>query len=566
MLKIFTKSNLGKVLPFLVILLGSILVSRELFLKGYFPMHDDMQVNRLYEMDLCFRDGQIPCRWVPDMGYGYGYPLFNYYPPLPFYFGELVHALGFSFLDSTKVMFIAGFLISGILMFLFARKLWGNWGGLLSSVLYIFAPYHAVDVYVRGAMNEFWALVLLPGIYLALYQLTKTRKRKWGIILSIFIALTLLSHNLMSFIFVPGLFLFWLIIVYFEKSYWKEIALKTFLYGILGFSLAAFFTLPVLFEAKYVHIETMTMGYFNFLAHYVSLDKLLISRYWGYGSSSWGQTEGMPFQVGYPHWILALVVFAGFTYLKFKKKILSEIFSFSCFFIILFIFSLFLIHARSTPVWLSISYLKYLQFPWRFLGLVTFSISALGGGIVFMAKKEKFKFLIMACLSIITVALNFTYFTPSKRIIITDKEKLFSAKGWNKLQTDAIFDYLPKYAKAPPAGPAPLKPEVKEGIADISEISKGTNWYNFEVNVKKESTLQVPLYDFPVWKASVDKKETKITHDNFLGLITIKVPEGEHKVNLKLVNTPIRTLGNLISGFSWLFLLFFLIRRRFVEE
>ena len=100
---------------------------RDLFKKGYFSIHDDLQVGRLYQMDLCFRDGQLPCRWVPDMGYGYGYPLFNYYPPLPYYFGELIHIIGFSIIDSTKVMFIAGFVISAILMFLFGRKLWGDW-------------------------------------------------------------------------------------------------------------------------------------------------------------------------------------------------------------------------------------------------------------------------------------------------------------------------------------------------------------------------------------------------------------------------------------------------------
>ena len=49
----------------------------------YWNMHDDMQLVRQLEMDKCLKDGQIPCRWTPDLGYGYGYPLFNFYPPLP---------------------------------------------------------------------------------------------------------------------------------------------------------------------------------------------------------------------------------------------------------------------------------------------------------------------------------------------------------------------------------------------------------------------------------------------------------------------------------------------------
>ena len=62
-----------------------------LLMAPFFSHHDDVQVIRLYEMDKCIKDGQIPCRWVPDLGGLYGYPIFNYYAPLPYYFGELFY-------------------------------------------------------------------------------------------------------------------------------------------------------------------------------------------------------------------------------------------------------------------------------------------------------------------------------------------------------------------------------------------------------------------------------------------------------------------------------------------
>ncbi|GAF99922.1 unnamed protein product, partial [marine sediment metagenome] len=133
-------------------------------------MHDDMQIMRIFELDKCFQDGQIPCRWVPDLGYSYGYPLFNYYPPLPYYLGELFYLLGFSLINSVKLLFGLGFILSGIFMYLLAREFWGNLGGFLAGIFYIYAPYHAVDVYVRGAMGEHWALVCFPLILLAVYK------------------------------------------------------------------------------------------------------------------------------------------------------------------------------------------------------------------------------------------------------------------------------------------------------------------------------------------------------------------------------------------------------------
>ena len=59
-----------------------------LFQRGYFSMHDDLQATRQLELNKCFVDGQVPCRWVPDLGYGFGYPLFNYYPSLPYLIGQ----------------------------------------------------------------------------------------------------------------------------------------------------------------------------------------------------------------------------------------------------------------------------------------------------------------------------------------------------------------------------------------------------------------------------------------------------------------------------------------------
>src|SRR5574337_739444 len=89
-----------------IILLFSLLFGWQLLRPGYYTMHDDLQVMRLYEMDRCFKDGQLPCRFAPDMGQNYGQPLFNYYSAFPYYLGELIHLTGFSFIDTVKLLFL----------------------------------------------------------------------------------------------------------------------------------------------------------------------------------------------------------------------------------------------------------------------------------------------------------------------------------------------------------------------------------------------------------------------------------------------------------------------------
>lgn len=542
-----------KLVPIFFILVATVIATRELFFKGFFPMHDDMQVGRLYQMDLCFRDGQIPCRWVPDMGYSYGYPLFNFYPPFPYYLGQFFHLLGFSYINSIKLLFILGFFVSGVFIYLLTEKLWGKWGGILSSILYLLAPYHSVDVYVRGAMNEFWALAFLPGLYWSVYEVIERddeSRNRYLLFFSLFLALLLLSHNVMSFIFAPGVALFALVLIWLKKQSFWRIFFTFVKYVFLGLGMAVFFTLPVIFEQKYVHIETMLMGYFNYLAHYVSIGKLLFSRYWGYGSSSWQQTEGMPFQVGFPHWILAVATFILFIFLSFRKKTLKNKTFLVSFFFLLFLGSLFLIHPRSVFIWNRIPYLAYLQFPWRFLTLVIFAASVLGGGLIFLIKNKTKNALLALFLIIVTILLNFTFFKPAEIIDIDDTEKLFSAKGWHRLQTDAIFDYLPKSAKAPPADPAPAVPQVIEGEVEVSEVSKGTDWYRFETK-GTQGVVQIPIYFFPGWKVYVDGEETDFVYDNPLGLITVSLSEGEHSVLVRLTNTPVRTAANLVSLIAW---------------
>lgn len=135
---------------------------------------DTSHAVRIFELRRCLDDGQLPCRWVPDLGNGYGYPLFNYYPPLPYYVGDLLHWLGLSYLRTVDVLYAIGLVGAGLSMFALARRLWGDLGGLVSAVAYVYAPYLALDVYMRGALAELWALALAPALLWALYELITT--------------------------------------------------------------------------------------------------------------------------------------------------------------------------------------------------------------------------------------------------------------------------------------------------------------------------------------------------------------------------------------------------------
>lgn len=552
----------SKEFPFWIfwVVLISLFSFLPLLIGGYFSMHDDLQVSRLYEMSLCFKDGQFPCRWVPDMGFGYGYPLFNYYPPLPFYIGQIFLFLGFSFINTAKILFILAFVFSGIFGFLLGRELWGKYGGYVVSAFYIFAPYHALDAYVRGALNEFWALVLFPAIFWAVLKLIKTGEKKFVLMLSLFVGFLLMSHNAMAFFFAPAIACWSLFLVWFFKKDCKVLS-KVLIGGFWGLGLASFFTLPALLEKGLVHIETMLMGYFNYLAHFATLKQLFFSRFWGYGPSWWGPEDMMAFSIGQAHWIILLVSLVIFGILWKKKR--EENFKLLLFLTVFFLGYAYLAHSRSTFFWKIFPPLEFVQFPWRFVGISVFFASIASGSLIFLAKTESKKLILAAILILLVAGMNISFFHPERIIKISDSEKIFSEKGWHKLQTDAIFDYLPIDATLPPAEKAPEEPVIVSGEAKVRNFKKGSDWLSFAVDVESEKALvKAPIYYYPNLKLLVDKKLYDFNYDNELALPVFELEKGSHSINLKIENTFIRKVSNLISFFSWLAIVFFIFRMR----
>src|SRR3989344_6341801 len=118
------------------------------FNSQFFYTQDHIFVARLQQMSTALSDGHFPVRWVSDLRFGE--PIFNYYAPLPYYLGALIKLLGFNYIWVAKILFILSSFLSAVTMYLLCRKLFNQKSAFLATALYIWAPYRAVDLYVRG--------------------------------------------------------------------------------------------------------------------------------------------------------------------------------------------------------------------------------------------------------------------------------------------------------------------------------------------------------------------------------------------------------------------------------
>ncbi len=558
-------------LPLLAVLFFAWLAAKPLFGTGYFNMHDDLQMMRQLDMEKCFIDLQIPCRWIPDMGYGFGYPLFNFYPPLPYLVGQLFRLVGYSFMDTAKALFITAFFASAVTMYFLARKFFGRLGGVISSIFYVWAPYHAVDIYVRGAMNESWGLIWFPLILLFSYNLISHSQKRWfsreqlpnvvGIALSWAALLT--SHNLMVIVFTPFFALWCLAWLVYHRN-WKTIPFLV-ASGVWAFALAAFFTLPVFLEKNIVQTDTLVKGYYEYTAHFPSAAQLFISRFWGYGPSVWmTQDDKMSFQIGWFHWIIpiAVVLLLGIKFIK-SRKVSPLLLAVGVLFLTGW-FATFMAHPRSTPIWAHISALQFIQFPWRYLTIVIFGFSFVAGAVVTVFRGVT-RYVVAASVVILVLAYSWNFFVPEHGKLgpLTDGQK-FTGAAWELQQTAGIYDYLPNTAKTAPKAPRGVIAEVMKGKGTITSKLEGTNHFAFEANITEDSLVRINQLAFPNWKVTVDGSvvDSYVPETEEWGRFYVPIPKGDHKVEVRLEDTPVRTVGNIITLISWVLLALILIGRR----
>lgn len=530
----------------------------------YWNMHDDMQMIRQLEMEKCFQDGQIPCRWTPDLGYGYGYPLFNFYPPLPYLVGQVYRTLGFTYIGTVKAATLSLIVLSALTMYLLASSLTGPPGGFIAGLFYSYASYHAVNVYVRGAMNEAWAAVFLPLIFYFAKKLLEKYSLTSLILLSLSWTCLLLSHNPMALTFML-FFIPWCLYFYFKNNH--SLNIKPIIHfafsGLLALFLSAFFTLPVLFESKLVQIDSMFQNYYHYSVHFVSFKQLFLSNFWGDGPSVWGSFDAMPYSLGILYWFLPLLVFVFYAIKTIKNKSLRGTFL-PLIIVSLALFATFLTHERSTFIWLLLSPIQKIQFPWRFLNhsLFLFSLSAAFIPLLLKDKFPKSYRFILIPIIFSLILLNFKYFFPVTYGPITDAQK-FSGLAWNNQITSGIYDYLPKTASTA------AKFKAKDIIDDVDPKNteykllsweKGTDWWLFNLKNETEAKFTLASLYFPNFQLYDNQQALAFDVEPTLGRIVVSLLPGTHQIYLKFSDTPIRKVSNAISLLAWIFVSFYFVK------
>ncbi|MEK7616944.1 MAG: 6-pyruvoyl-tetrahydropterin synthase-related protein [Patescibacteria group bacterium] len=527
-----------------LILVFSIPAVWALFVPGFYGASDEVHIAWLNQMDKVLKLGQIPARFVPDLSFGFGYPLFNFVFPLPFYIAEIFHLFfGFSFVDSIKALFFITIPLSGIFMYLLLREFVKANLSFLGALLYIYTPYRAVDLYVRGAIGEVLSFIFLPLVILSITKLNQQRNFKWVGIGALALASLVLSHNITAYMFIPFVLLY-LLLQFLKESYKGVFFRKSVLMIFLSLLMSAFFWLPAITESNLVKYDTI----FKFYDHFPAIRQLL-TPYWGYGASVPGEGDGMSFFLGYSS-LLVLIFASGLLFLKWKgiSKDKKVLFIWVCSGIFL---AIFFTNHRSTFVWNSLPLMPYFQFPWRFLILTTFFIPLL----VIIFDKSKFEKIILIILLAFVVYPTMSYFKPEHFLGRLDDYYLnkyipYPKVSMEYLQHQEEYLRLPKTSKQRPDMIYPIIFSLRNPIAPVIKIND--LHFIVSVYVNEETLINFNKYYFPGWLAKLDGKNINILAGSPFGQISVLVPKGVHKLEVFFAETPYKLALDFASLLGFL--------------
>ncbi len=582
----------------------------------------------LFEFNKSIGDGILWPRWGPDWAFGYGYPFWNVYGPLTYFVAEAVYLLGFEVVPTVKLVFAFSILGSAASMYLFVRRIMGRPAGLIAGLVYVYIPYRLFDLYVRADLAESFSFVFIPLVLWGFYELMDSPRLNALVGTGIAYAGLVLTSNAALLLVSPllGAFVAMMILLRLrdrasQSERWrpKRILGQAIRLGIpptaglaLGIALSAIFLLPLLSEFNYVRIDQWTGGRFAFGDDFVYFFQLF-SPHWGFGASVPGPDDQPGFQLGLVP--LILFILSLVTVPRLPGTNTRRLLYFLQGATLLLVF---LMIPVSEWLWRTIPISTFAQFPWR-LGLLTsMSFAVVSGAIVSgepdmpatgqqvdeAVRRDSLSHhpmsVNLSLISLVTLIILGSY--PYLRAEVRDPKPnegpvslgaLFRYQqsaddmtgstawtrripGWSVLAEQVVqggsIDTRVNYTAIPPGNVL--------GVHSVEMSTVHELVWVYAADDQQNVTFFVPYY--PGWTAYVyedlgppieplkarvgrlvDKPLLRTT--KYEGWIVVPVPQGEHFLEIRFEDTPVRRVGKWISLASLAALLAAQMGRRLVR-
>lgn len=532
----------------LLLILISLLPLISILRKGDYESGDfNVHIYRAIVFFNALKEGQYMPSWAADLNATYGYPLFIFNYPLPYYVISFFHFLGFSFITSMKLFLATNFLLSGIFMYFCARRLLkNNLAAFVAAIFYQFAPYHLIDLHFKIVIGEIMIFTLLPLVFFFLQKLWEEKTGKWFILTSLSVALLIMSHVVLAFFAIVFLSCYAVFLSFsLKKKQVLLLALSTFISGSIP---SLYIWLTPFFLAQY----TIVSQYSGF-SSFPQIWMLLFSP-WRIGLLFQGSRGEISLLIGYAHILVAIILL----FLLLRKKIVNKHKYHITFWLFAFISLIFFITQYSKLVWGMLPFLSSTGGSHRLLLLTAFASSILGGYLSIYLLKKKVFLLLLIGFTIFSTILNWGH----RRVIPEISDQNLINNVWKSTSEGEGHWYAnskwkskkqPWFAKLPSS-----HLEIIKGSAEIKELQRSSTIHTYILSAKTPTVLRENTLFFPGWQIFDNDTLIHIDHDAE-GVIRFQLPKGIHYIEVTYKDVFVLRVLKKISVFGFLSLLGYLL-------
>ena len=371
-------------------------------LTDYFPLGDDVyfHLNRIEGIAREWGMGNFPARMESYCMYGMGYPMSVMYPEVFLWPAAFLRMAGFDLAFCMKADIALINLLTTVLSYFSFKNIFQcRRTGLFGSAVYTLSVYRLYNVYDRMAIGEFIAMTFLPlicwGLVRVFSEREETVREKKTVVILAFGYMGVLYSHVLSLEFVTVFTVILCLLL--RKRFFRKSTFLTFVKAaLLAVGLSLWYLIPFLDYSLHADLNVFAVGNpIQILGLYPT------QLFWFFpwrGWSSYMYVSGMQYVRAYGMGIALAAVFFCFVYFRAKGIDGRKLYDFPEYpRIKTAAFMSVLAMAMSLNIfpWDALSELSEgfkrviysIQFPYRFLVMVTISLSFLGCGLYALLRR-----------------------------------------------------------------------------------------------------------------------------------------------------------------------------------